>query len=184
MAEAVTSTAAAGTPATSATGDGSAASTASTASVRPEPADAELLHRWFQIYSGMQNVTATLLAEVERTERLTAPEFQTLWHLHAREHGRAPMNEISRLLNFSTAGTTKLIDRLCTMSLVERRTSPADRRVILAELTPAGEQAAAQAATTLAAVLRERFVGPLGEARVDAVADAFAVFAAESPGNC
>jgi DNA-binding MarR family transcriptional regulator len=143
-------------------------------------ADAELLRRWFQIYTGMQRITVDLLAEVERSGGLTAPEFQVLWHLGTAPERRAPMNEISRLLGFSTAGTTKLVDRLCGGGLIERRTSPADRRVILAELTCAGADAATSAAAVLAAGLRERFEGPLGEDRVDAMVDAFTLLAGES----
>ncbi|MBR7838085.1 MarR family transcriptional regulator [Actinospica durhamensis] len=143
-------------------------------------ADTELLSRWFQIYTGMQRITGDLLEEVERGGGLSAPEFQMLWHLSAAPQRQAPMNEISRLLGFSTAGTTKLVDRLSATGLVERRTSPTDRRVILAGLTDAGVAATAQAAVILATGLRERFVGPLGEERVDALVDAFRLLAGES----
>ena len=146
-------------------------------------ADAEMLRRWFQIYTGMQRITGDLLEEVERGGGLSAPEFQVLWHLSAAPERQAPMNEISRLLGFSTAGTTKLVDRLSANGLVERRTSPTDRRVILAALTDAGADSATRAASILAAGLRERFVGPLGEERVDALVDAFQLLAGES-GSC
>jgi DNA-binding MarR family transcriptional regulator len=152
-------------------------------SVCTAAADEELLGSWFRLYAGMQSLTADLLAEVERSADLTAPEFQVLWHLGATAERRAPMNEISRLLGFSTAGTTKLIDRLCATGLVERRTSPADRRVILAELTAAGGRAATLAARILAAALRERFVARIGEDRVAALVEAFGVLADES-GSC
>lgn len=151
-------------------------------SVCTAAADEELLHRWFRLYTGMQSLTADLLAEVEQSADLTAPEFQVLWHLGGAAARRAPMNEISRLLGFSTAGTTKLIDRLCATGLVERRTSPADRRVILAELTAAGGRAASRAAQILAAALRERFVARIGEDRVAALVEAFGVLADESGG--
>ena len=146
--------------------------------------DDQLLHAWFQLYAGMQNVTADLLAEVERTGGLAAPEYHVLWHLHRVPDRRAPMNEISRLLNFSTAGTTKLIDRLAAMGYVERRTSPADRRVILAELTGAGDAAATRAAGILADALRERFLGRLGEDRMTGLLETFAMLAAESSDEC
>lgn len=153
------------------------------AGISADAEDEQLLRRWFQLYTGMQNLTADLLAEVERGGGLSAPEFQVLWHLGSAEARRAPMNEISRLLGFSTAGTTKLIDRLCAMGLVERRASPSDRRVILAELTAAGGKAATRAARILAAALRDRFVGRLGEDRVATLIDAFAELATE-PGSC
>jgi DNA-binding MarR family transcriptional regulator len=145
--------------------------------------DEVMLRDWFRLYAGMQNVTADLLAEVERSGGLTAPEFQVLWHLHRGPERCAPMNEVSRLLNFSTAGTTKLIDRLCAMGLVERRTSPTDRRVILAEVTEAGRRAADRAESILAATLRERFLGRLGADRVSALLEAFEILGVES-GEC
>lgn len=145
--------------------------------------DEDLLRRWFRLYAGMQSLTADLLEEVEQDTGLTAPEFQVLWHLGAAAERRAPMNEISRLLGFSTAGTTKLIDRLCATGLVERRTSPADRRVILAELTADGGRIASEAARILAAALRERFVARIGEDRVATLVEAFGVLA-EEPGSC
>jgi len=153
------------------------------AALCPGASDAAMLRDWFRLYSGMQNVTADLLAEVERSGGLTAPEFRVLWHLHRGGEQSAPMNEISRLLNFSTAGTTKLIDRLCAMGLVERQASPADRRVILAEITEAGRSAAARAESILAATLRERFLGKLGADRVTALLEAFEILGAES-GEC
>lgn len=168
------------------TADAADASSIGTKPVCPNAnaSDEELLHAWFQLYSGMQNVTAALLAEVERSGGLTAPEFQVLWHLRARSGHCAPMNGVSRLLGFSTAGTTKLIDRLAAMSLVERRTSPSDRRVILAELTEAGERAATRAAGILADTLRDRFLGRLGERRVTDLLEAFAMLAEESSDGC
>ena len=151
--------------------------------VCPGDSDDELLSAWFRLYAGMQNLTADLLAEVEHSGGLTPPEFQVIWHLHRSPERRAPMNEISRLLNFSTAGTTKLIDRLCAMDLVARQTSPADRRVILAEITEAGERAAAAAEAVFAAALRERFLGKLGGERTTALFEAFEILGARS-GPC
>lgn len=161
---------------------GSTDSTDSAGSVCTAAADAELLRRWFQVYAGMQSLTADLLAEVERGVGLTAAEFQVLWHLGGTSARRVPMNEISRLLGFSTAGTTKLVDRLCATGLVARRTSPADRRVTLAELTARGGRAASEAARILADALRERFVGRIGEDRVAALVEAFGVFARDAEG--
>ena len=145
-----------------------------------DASDADVLRGWFRLYSGMQNVTNALLAEVEQHGGLTPPEFHVLWHLRESAKQSAPMNELSRLLNFSTAGTTKLIDRLCAMELVERRTSPCDRRVILAELTAAGVRLADRAATLLAHALRDRMIGRLGEDRFVSLIEAFDVIGEES----
>jgi DNA-binding MarR family transcriptional regulator len=150
----------------------------------PPASDDELLRTWFRLYANMQAVTGDLLAEVERSGGLTAPEFQVLWHLRTRPERRAAMNEVSRLLNFSTAGTTKLIDRLGKKGLVERRGNKCDRRVILAELTDAGDSAAGHAASVLARTLRERFLGRLGEDGVVALLEAFTLLGEGSAAEC
>ncbi|MGW1652397.1 MarR family transcriptional regulator [Streptomyces atratus] len=71
------------------------------------------------------------------------------------EHA-APMNQLSQLMGFSTAGTTKVVDRLCEAGLLERRASCSDRRVTYAALTPVGLSAAADASSAPAAALRRR----------------------------
>ena len=152
--------------------------------VCPQAADEALLRTWFQLQSSIQVVTSDLLVEMERGCGLTAPEFRVLWHLRDQPERRAAMNEISRLLNFSTAGTTKLIDRLSGMGLIERQTNHCDRRVILAELTENGAGSAGVAASILVRTLRERFLGRLGEDRVTALVEAFALLGEGSAADC
>jgi DNA-binding MarR family transcriptional regulator len=72
------------------------------------------------------------------------------------------MNQLANTLNFTTAGTTNLADRLVDAGLLERRPLPADRRVTLAVLTEKGQQTATTAARTLADTLQERVIAPLG----------------------
>jgi DNA-binding MarR family transcriptional regulator len=165
-------------------GIGTEAGTEAEQAICPQAADEALLRTWFQLHSSIQVVTSDLFVEVERGCGLTAPEFRVLWHLRDQPERRAAMNEISRLLNFSTAGTTKLIDRLSGMGLVQRRTNHCDRRVILAELTETGEGSAGVAASILVRTLRERFLGRLGEDRVTALVEAFALLGEGSSGDC
>jgi DNA-binding MarR family transcriptional regulator len=72
------------------------------------------------------------------------------------------MSQLSAILGFSTAGTTKVADRLAEAGLIERAPSSADRRVILVTLTEHGLNVAAQAISTFLGALRERAVEPLG----------------------
>ena len=48
------------------------------------------------------------------------------------------MSQLSAVLGFSTAGTTKVADRLAEAGMIERGPSAADRRVILVTLTEHG----------------------------------------------
>lgn len=66
------------------------------------------------------------------------------------------MNQLSQLMGFSTAGITKVVDRLCEAGLLERRASCSDRRVTYAALPPVGLSAAADASSAPAAALRRR----------------------------
>jgi DNA-binding MarR family transcriptional regulator len=82
-----------------------------------------------------------------------------------------PMNQLSDTLNFTTAGTTNVADRLASAGLLERRPAPADRRVTLAVLTDKGRQTATTAALILADTLQERVIAPLGTDALAKLAD-------------
>lgn len=129
----------------------------------PDSHDAALLHQWYTVHSGLCRLAETMLAEIETRLGLTAAEFRVLWLLVSAPDRTAPMNELSRVLGFSTAGTTKLVDRLAGLGLVERRTHATDRRVTLAALTAAGGERAVNASELLAASLRRHVVEPLGD---------------------
>ncbi len=57
--------------------------------------------------------------------------------------GHAPalsIDQLSRVLRLSHAGTVRLVERLVERNLVEKRPSPADRRVMSLTLTPDGSE--------------------------------------------
>lgn len=144
------------------------------APAQPSPGTGQgaLLEEWQSIYSGFRRLSDRLLAEVEMASGMDPPSFQALWFLMTTPQQSAPMNELARVLGFSTAGTTKVVDRLSEAGYVRRRPSPADRRMIFAELTAAGAQAAAEVSAMLAESLRHHLVEPLGADRVTALATA------------
>ncbi|WP_129286173.1 MarR family winged helix-turn-helix transcriptional regulator [Streptomyces sp. GZWMJZ-114] len=129
----------------------------------PTATDVALLEGWHGIARGLGGVQEELSAEVARGSRIDPAAVQVLWFLLTRPGGAVPMNQVSRLLGFSTAGTTKVVDRLAELGLIERRPSPDDRRVTFAALTPHGREAAGDLAADLARALRERVVGVIGE---------------------
>ena len=53
--------------------------------------------------------------------------------------GEHPIGELARILDISTAATSKNIDRLESRGLVARRVSAADRRTTVVRLQPAGK---------------------------------------------
>jgi DNA-binding MarR family transcriptional regulator len=134
----------------------------------PSQAQVALLQQWQELYSGFRRLNDRLLDDVESASGVDPSSFQVLWFLMTTPQRAAPMNLLARVLAFSTAGTTKVVDRLCEAGLVERRPSPTDRRVTFAALT----QEAGQASVTLADALRRHLVDPLGADTVTAFAAA------------
>ena len=65
--------------------------------------------------------------------------------LHLIEPGcPLPMRKLSQTLSCDASNVTGLVDRLESRGLIERRTSPDDRRVKVLQLTPAGSRLRAQ----------------------------------------
>lgn len=128
-----------------------------------EAADVALLTQWHSLQSGFRRLNERLLRDIEAASGLAPSSFEVLWVLLAAPEHTAPMNHLSQALGFSTAGTTKVVDRLVEAALVERRPAPQDRRVTLAVLTDAGYRTATEATRVLADGLRRHAVGPLGD---------------------
>ncbi len=93
-------------------------------------------------------VRAALNQESRRLGRhsLTLPQFFTL---SALEEGPRMMKELGSVLGLSMGTVTGIVDRLARAGLVERRGDERDRRVVLAALTPRGEE-------LMATIRRER----------------------------
>jgi DNA-binding MarR family transcriptional regulator len=128
----------------------------------PSPQQLALLEQWNALQSSFRRLTDQLLRDVETETGLGPSSFQVLWFLLTTPGHSAPMNQLANTLNFTTAGTTNVADRLAGAGLLERRPAPADRRVTLAVLTDKGQQAATTAALTLADTLQARVIAPLG----------------------
>ena len=137
----------------------------------PTPQELALLQKWNALQSGFRRLTDQLLCDVENSTGLAPSSFQVLWFLLTTPGLSAPMNQLTETLGFTTAGTTKVADRLAEAGLLERRSHPTDRWVILAALTEDGHQTASTAARTFARALQERVIGPLGEERFASLAD-------------
>jgi DNA-binding MarR family transcriptional regulator len=138
----------------------------------PTPQELALLRQWNALHSGFRRLTDQLLCDVANSTGLAPSSFQVLWFLLTTPERSAPMNQLTETLGFTTAGTTKVADRLAQAGLLERRPQPTDRRVILAALTEDGRQIAVTAARTFAQALQQRVIGPLGEETFASLADA------------
>jgi DNA-binding MarR family transcriptional regulator len=145
----------------------------------PSAEDVTLLRQWGALQAGFRSLTDDLLSDVERKAGITPSSFQVLWFLMTSEANTAKMHQLAETLGFSTAGTTKVADRLVDAGLVERRPSADDRRVILAKLTPEGLRVASEAAFALVEALKERVVGTVGAERFADLATLIGAFGPE-----
>jgi DNA-binding MarR family transcriptional regulator len=140
----------------------------------PKPADMELLKRWDQVQAGFRRLNGVLLDDVEAQAQVAPSTFQALWFLMSSPDFTAKMSQLSQTLGFSTAGTTKVADRMAEAGLITRTPSTADRRVILVTLTAEGVRVSARAIEAFLVALRERAVTPLGEEGFARLADSVA----------
>ncbi|HEY8483760.1 MAG TPA: MarR family transcriptional regulator [Longimicrobiales bacterium] len=83
---------------------------------------------------------------------LTAARYWVL-ELLGRAGRPLPLREIAERLSCVRSNVTQLVDRLEADGLVRRIPDPADRRGVLAELTPAGRAREREGAARLAGVL-------------------------------
>jgi MarR family 2-MHQ and catechol resistance regulon transcriptional repressor len=90
------------------------------------------------LHDGVLKAMNARLAKCE----LSTASFNVLVILD--ERGATPLNEIGTLLIKTAANVTGLVDGLVRRGLVRRGADPADRRVKLAELSPAGRELLAQ----------------------------------------
>ncbi|MFE9253176.1 MarR family winged helix-turn-helix transcriptional regulator [Streptomyces sp. NPDC007088] len=137
----------------------------------PSEEQVELLRQWDGVQSGLRRLNEQVLEDVHRATGLAPSSFQVLWFLLNAPEKSAPMGQLSRTLGFTTAGTTKVADRLSEAGLMERRPHAVDRRVTLACLTGRGRATATKAALTLADALQERVAGPLGPGGLGVLAE-------------
>jgi DNA-binding MarR family transcriptional regulator len=136
------------------------------------------------VHSGLDRLAEVVLADVESCEGVAPAECRVLWLLVTASEQAAPMNELSRVLGFSTAGTTKLVDRMTGVGLVERRTHPSDRRVTLAALTPSGVAIAVRISRIMAAALRRHIVEPIGDEGFEVLVRTIGAIAPEHSRRC
>src|SRR6266536_129509 len=91
----------------------------------------------------------------ERLEAAVSPMGLSLAKLNvlrllAEAKEPLPLSELAEIQHCVRSNITQLVDRLESDGLVRRRADPDDRRGVLAELTPAGEQARATGMRALA----------------------------------
>ncbi|GII58262.1 MarR family transcriptional regulator [Planotetraspora thailandica] len=127
--------------------------------------DQTLMQHWSVLRSGFRRLTSLLMADVEAKVGISPSALEVLCVLLETPEHAVPMGRLTQALGFSTAGTTKVADRLMDAGLIERRACPQDRRLIYAALTERGLEVATDCVAVLVESLRRRVVEPLGAER-------------------
>lgn len=85
-----------------------------------------------------ERVMGAQISGVLRSHGLSWPQWSTLTMVHLVPSDRVHLGKIAKSLEVHATTITNAVDRLAELGLVERLTDPADRRTVLAAVTPAG----------------------------------------------
>lgn len=123
------------------------------------------VHGWGDAAEGMAMVTSVVRAHqllMERIDAVLRPldlsfaRYEVLRLLAFTKAGSMPMTRLGSLLQVHPTSVTSAVNRLEAQGYVERLRREADRRVILAAITPAGRRAVDEATKRLNTEVFER----------------------------
>ena len=95
------------------------------------------LRLWLRMLSTVTLITAEVRGRLREEFDITLPQFDLLAQLDREPQGLR-LGELSKRMMVTNGNITGVLDRLAVDGLVERQTSPEDRRVTFARLTPEG----------------------------------------------
>jgi len=116
---------------------------------------------------------ARLGPDLEAASGLDLTWLEVLLRLSRSPEGLLTMGDLSRQIALTSGGVTRLVDRMTTAGLVERRPCKSDRRVLYAAITDAGRAALEPALARHQQGLRQVFSGwsPEDVAQLDVLLD-------------
>ena len=104
-----------------------------------------------------------------RGSEILIPQFRTMMYL--RRSPGASLSEVAEHLGITAPSTSKLVDDLVERRLVDRQTSPSDRRKIVLLLTTRGKELAENSLRETQAAYLQRFAS-LPEATLELISQA------------
>lgn len=123
----------------------------------------EPIYSWLYVQQGVDAVKAAMDRRMEAEAGCSLLEHVALYQLH-HNGGRLRMSELVELLDVSPSGVTRLVERLVKRGWVVREQPADNRRLVVAVLTPEGEEACTgTTARVYRASLAEEFTGLLSE---------------------
>jgi DNA-binding MarR family transcriptional regulator len=124
------------------------------ASPMTPPTD-ELLAGWHELRERHARATTALERALEEGHQLGVSEYEVLERLAAGGEDACRMQSLNDAVHLSQSALSRVVGRLETAGLVERKMCADDRRGIFAALTPAGRERYEAARPTHRAVLAE-----------------------------
>jgi DNA-binding MarR family transcriptional regulator len=135
--------------------------------------DDEEMRAWRGLVDVYSDVRAALEADLVVEFGLTDGDYAVLVHLSEAAGHRLRMCDLAEQLHLSPSGLTRRIDGLVRERLVERMRSGDDRRVTLAQLTPAGFSTLQAAAPVHVEGVRRNLLDHLSRTQVRQLGTAF-----------
>jgi DNA-binding MarR family transcriptional regulator len=135
--------------------------------------DEEEMAAWRGMVEVYADVMASLEAESVERHGLTGGDYAVLVNLSEAPDERLRMCDLACALHLSPSGITRRLDGMVKQGLVAREPSTADRRVMLAVLTPAGRTALEAAAPDHVDSVRRHVLDHLSRTQVRNLAAAF-----------
>jgi len=135
--------------------------------------DDERLTAWKLFLESYRRVLDTLDDELQSVRGLSLTRYDVLVQLFSAPDHRLRMNHLASRILLSKSGLTRLIDRMEAEGLVERASSPNDRRGSFAVLTPRGEQVFREASPIHLDGIHKHFACHLTASEAKTLAKAF-----------
>jgi DNA-binding MarR family transcriptional regulator len=143
------------------------------ATAQPRWLDADEMLAWRAYVDSNIPLQHVLEADLTRFG-LTSGDYEVLVRLSEATDRRLRMCDLAGQLGLSPSGLTRRLDGLVRNGLVGREPSPADRRVMLAVLTPDGYALLVKAAPHHVESVRRHFIDLLTRREIEAIGSAFA----------
>ena len=126
----------------------------------------ERVSAWLNLVQAGSIVSEALEGALEAEVGLSLAQHEVLVRLSSASEGRLPMHDVADLLLVSKSGVTRLVDRMVRDGLVERTSCASDRRIVYAQLTPAGRGKLEEAGPVFVGALEDAFSAHLADADV------------------
>lgn len=112
--------------------------------MKSQPLTSAELEMWIVLMRSMSMVNRNLAMDMRRENGIHITWYDVLIHLYNAPGFQLSMGELADEVIISGSGLTRLLDKMVDAELVDRVFDKEDRRLVLARLTPAGQQKAAE----------------------------------------